>query len=143
MQLFVREFDELTVSELYDILALRSEVFVVEQKCAYQDPDDLDRNALHVWFEDSGKISAYLRILPAGLLYDDVTIGRVITVVRGVGTGRKLVAEGVRIAEERFGPCKIVVAAQVYARAFYEKCGFRQISDEFSEDGIPHVMMVK
>lgn len=143
MELIVKSFSQLSADELFDILSLRAKVFVVEQKCAYQDPDEHDKAALHVWLSDEGEIKAYLRILPAGAVYGSVTIGRVISDERGCGLGKKLMAEGVRIAREKFGAEKIVVAAQVYAKGFYEKCGFRQVSDAFDEDGIPHIMMEK
>ena len=142
MELRVKRFHELTTDELYRILKLRVSVFVVEQNCPYQELDDRDRDALHVWFEDQDGIQAYLRILDRGAVSEHVAIGRVIAVKRRRGTGSRIVSEGIRIAKEIFGTEKIYVEAQVYAKGMYEKLGFRQISDEFTEDGIPHVKML-
>ena len=142
MELRVKRFHELTTDELYRILKLRVSVFVVEQNCPYQELDDRDRDALHVWFEDQDGIQAYLRILDRGAVSEHVAIGRVIAVKRRRGTGSRIVSEGIRIAKECFGTEKIYVEAQVYAKGMYEKLGFREISDEFTEDGIPHVKML-
>ena len=142
MKLCVKQFSELTNEELYQLLRLRVSVFVVEQNCPYMELDNHDQAALHVWFEDREGIQAYLRILEAGTVSDYVTIGRVISVRRRCGMGSRLLSEGIRIAKEAFGAEKIYVEAQEYAKRMYEKQGFRQISDEFLEDGIPHVKML-
>ena len=142
MKLCVKQFSELTNEELYQLLRLRVSVFVVEQNCPYMELDNHDQAALHVWFEDREGIQAYLRILEAGTVSDYVTIGRVISVRRRCGMGSRLLSEGIRIAKEAFGAEKIYVEAQEYAKGMYEKQGFRQISDEFLEDGIPHVKML-
>ncbi|MBO6017233.1 MAG: GNAT family N-acetyltransferase, partial [Oscillospiraceae bacterium] len=117
-------------------------VFVVEQKCPYMELDDCDQTALHVWLEDSEGIQAYLRILKVGVISEYVTIGRVIAVKRRCGIGSRILSEGIRIAKETLGADKIYVEAQTYAKGMYEKLGFRQISEEFLEDGIPHVSML-
>ena len=142
MKLCVKQFSELTGDELYQLLRLRVSVFVVEQSCPYMELDNLDQAALHVWFEDRDGIQAYLRILARGAVSEYVTIGRVIAVKRRRGTGSRILAEGIRIAKETLGAEKIYVEAQDYAKGMYEKQGFRQISDVFSEDGIPHVRML-
>ena len=142
MQLCVKRFNELSTEELYRILKLRVSVFVVEQNCPYLELDDRDQEALHVWFEDEGKILAYLRILDRDVASEYVTIGRVIAVKRRCGMGSLILSEGIRIAEEVFGAEKVYVEAQVYAKGMYEKLGFRQISEVFWEDGIPHVKML-
>jgi ElaA protein len=142
MELCVKTFDELTADELYDLLALRTAVFVVEQQCPYQDADGLDRQALHVWLRDENGIRAYLRVMDRGVCGDEVRIGRVIAVERRQGLGSRVLAAGIKAAKERFRAETIAVEAQVYAKGLYEKQGFRTVSEEFLEDGIPHVKMV-
>ena len=142
MELIVKRFDELTVRELYAILALRDKVFVVEQKCIYQEADGKDLRACHVWLQENGEIVAYLRVLEAGVSFDEVSIGRVIAVRRRQGYGSRIVAEGIRIAREEFGAKAIRIEAQTYARKLYENLGFRQTTDEFLDDGIPHIGML-
>ena len=141
MELKVKRFDALTTTELYKILAVRSAVFVVEQNCAYQDPDGLDSISHHLWFEENGEIKAYLRIFAQ----DDewAKIGRVITTDRGKGLGSKILKAGVTACKEILGKDKIFIEAQCYATGFYAKEGFVCVGDEFMEDGIPHIKMVK
>ena len=138
MELIVKEFSELSTDELYDILQLRSSVFVVEQKCAYQDLDDKDRDSIHVWMYDRG-IRAYLRI--SDIEDDSVHIGRVIATDRRIGLGSSIVSEGIRIAREDLGADVIKVEAQTYAEGLYLKHGFIRKSEEYLLDGIPHVRM--
>lgn len=143
METTVKKFDELTVNELYEILKLRAEVFVVEQDCAYQDLDDIDQDAYHVYMrEENGTMVAYLRVVDKGKRLDEVSIGRVISIRRRSGVGTALMGAGMRVAKEKFGAKKIKVGAQVYAKPFYEGCGFRQVSGEYLEDGIPHIYML-
>ena len=142
MTLHIKYFQELSTEELYAILRLRVSVFVVEQNCPYMELDDLDQAALHVWLEGEDGIAAYLRVLDRGAESEDVSIGRVISVTRRRGTGSLILQEGIRAARERFGADKIYLEAQTHARSFYEKQGFRQISDEFLLDGIPHIQML-
>ena len=142
MELIVKRFDDLTVSELYAILALRDRVFVVEQSCAYQEADGKDARAYHVWLEEDGEIVAYLRVLEAGVSFDEVSIGRVIAVRRRQGLGSRIVAEGVEVAKTRLGAKTIRIEAQTYARGLYEKLGFVQTTDEFLDEGIPHIGML-
>lgn len=142
MELIVKHFDELTARELYAILALRDKVFVVEQECIYQEADGKDQRAYHVWLEENGELIAYLRVLDAGVSFTEVSIGRVIAVKRRQGYGSRIVAEGIRVAQEKFGAKVIRIEAQTYARGLYEKLGFRQTTDEFLDDGIPHIGML-
>ena len=142
METIVKQFNELTVGELYEILKLRVEVFVVEQTCAYQDLDDIDQEAYHVYLRSEEGIVAYLRVIDKDKRLDEVSIGRVISLKRRQGLGTKLMAEGIRVAKEKFGATKIKIGAQCYAKPFYEGCGFRQISGEYLEDGIPHIYML-
>ena len=142
MQLVIKHYNELTADELYDILAARAEVFVVEQNCAYQDLDGIDKNAYHVYYKEDGKIVAYLRVIDKGERLDEVSIGRVISLKRRCGLGSALMREGLRVAREKFGATKVKIGAQLYAKPFYESVGFKQISGEYLEDGIPHIYML-
>lgn len=144
MTLNIKHFNELTAIELYRILRARAEIFVVEQDCVYQDLDNKDLNAWHVWYEDEDGVAAYCRVLDKGVSYpDEGSIGRVITVKRGTGLGYKIMMEGIRIAKEKFGQTALRISAQQYAQGFYEKCGFARVSEPYLEDGIPHVQMVR
>lgn len=141
MELCVKDFYELTLDELYEIYKLRVDVFVVEQQCPYHEIDAFDRAAKHIFFRDEEGILSYLRVLPQNTAFDEVSIGRVIAVKRRMGLGSKTVAEGIRVAREEFNARCIVIEAQTYARGLYEKQGFVQTSEEFYEDGIPHIKM--
>ena len=144
MNLYIKHFNELTTMELYSILRARAEIFVVEQDCVYQDLDNKDLNAWHVWFEDEDGVAAYCRVLDKGVSYEgEGSIGRVITVKRGTGLGYKVMMEGIRVAEEKFGQTSLRISAQQYAQGFYEKCGFVRVSEPYLEDDIPHVQMVR
>ncbi len=142
MQLCIKTFDELTAGELYEILRVRSLVFVVEQNCVYQDPDGIDLRSVHVYLEDKGEILAYLRVFRREGHTAEAQIGRVLTVARGKGLGRQVLDAGIRVAAERLQGDRIYLEAQCYAAGFYEKAGFRSVSDPFLEDGIPHVQMI-
>lgn len=142
MKLVSRTFDQLSTTELYKLLQARVAVFVVEQECPYQELDGSDYDALHVWYEDDdGGVAAYLRAFPKDGEPGTVQMGRVLTIQRGTGLGGKILKEGIAQIRERFHPQKIFIEAQVYAKGFYEREGFRVCSEEFLEDGIPHVGM--
>ena len=143
MQLHVKRFQELTLDELYAILKLRVDVFVVEQSCPYAELDGFDRDALHIWLRDEDGIKAYVRVLDKGVKSEHAALGRVIAVKRHMGLGTRIVQAGLDAAREYFGAAAVYIEAQTYARGLYEKLGFRQISDEFLEDGIPHIQMLK
>jgi ElaA protein len=137
-----REFAELSVAQLYKIIALRQRVFVVEQKCLYLDADGHDANARHLWAEDdAGVVHAYLRILPAGAKYAEASIGRVVTSPesRGTGLGRVLMQRGI----EAVGPAPIKISAQAHLEKFYTSLGFVTCSAVYDDDGIPHVDMLR
>ena len=142
MELHRKCFCELTTEELYRLLRLRVSVFVVEQNCPYMELDNLDQDAIHIWFEDEEGIEAYVRVMGQGVESEYASIGRVIAVKRRCGLGSQILAEGVRAAREFFQAKRIYLEAQVYAKRLYEKQGFRQISEEFLLDGIPHVKML-
>ena len=134
-------FGELTLDELYELLRIRSEVFVVEQDCVYQDLDYDDQAAVHLWLTEGERIVALCRVCPAGTHMDEVSVGRVITTERGKGYGKRMMLEGIKAAREHFGARRIEIEAQEYARGFYELVGFRQSSEPFILDGIPHIKM--
>lgn len=142
MELYIKAFDDLSPRELYDILALRVNVFVVEQNCPYPELDGKDSLALHVYLRDENGVQAYLRVMDRGVASAYVTIGRVVTARRGLGLGDRIMRAGIQAARERFHADSIYLEAQTYARGFYARHGFRQISDEFIMDGIPHVEML-
>lgn len=139
MEIRIRTFDELSKEELYAIVKTRIAVFVVEQNCPYQEIDNTDKEALHVFIQEGEKIEAYLRLFPKeeGV----VQMGRVLAVPHGEGLGRMIVEEAIRVIRERKDIRQIYIEAQTYATGFYEKFGFRICSDEFLEDDIPHVGM--
>lgn len=141
MELYIKRFEELTIDELYAILKLRVDVFVVEQKCPCDEIDNRDQAAIHVYLKDADGIKAYVRILDRGVVSEHVTIGRVIAAQRGKGLGRRVMEEAIKAAQEIFGTDTIFLEAQVYAKGFYEKLGFKSVSEAFSMDGIPHVKM--
>ena len=141
MELVVKHFSELSAKELFEIYKLRVSVFVVEQKCPYQEVDNVDLAAYHLWLKDENGIEAYARVLPQGVAFQTAAIGRVIAVKRRCGLGNKIVEAAINVAKEKLHADIITIEAQVYARSLYEKCGFRQTSEEFLEDGIPHIQM--
>lgn len=134
-------FRELTVDELYELLRVRAEVFVVEQDCVYQDLDGDDQVSVHLWLTKGDKVVALCRVCPAGTHMEEVSIGRVITTERGKGYGKWIMLEGIKVAQEHFNAKRIDIEAQEYARGFYEQVGFRQSSEPFILDGIPHIRM--
>lgn len=138
----MKKFEELDVSELYEIMQARAAVFVVEQECAYQDLDGVDKEAYHVYLRENGELVAYLRVLDKGKRLDEVSVGRVISLKRGLGIGKRLMRAGLQVAKEKFGATIVKVGAQVQAKGFYESVGFRQVSGEYDEDGIPHIYMI-
>ena len=142
METFVKTFNELSVDELYEILKLRADVFVIEQQCIYPDIDQKDRNSLHVFVKDHDEIVAYLRVLEKGISFDEVGIGRVISKYRRKGLGTIVLKAGIQAAKEMYHADKIIIEAQTYAKSFYELQGFVQCSEEFLEDGIPHIKMI-
>jgi ElaA protein len=137
-----RSFGELSALDLYTIIALREQVFVVEQNCPYQDADGVDPVSRHVWAEDAaGAIHAYLRIVPAGAKFAEVSIGRVITApqARGTGLGKTLMKHGLALV----GTVPVRIGAQAHLEKFYSDLGFVRTSDIYDEDGIPHIEMLR
>jgi ElaA protein len=142
METVIKKFNELTLDELYQILRLRAEVFIVEQNCVYQDVDNVDLNAYHAYLKDESGIVAYLRVIDKGERLDEVSLGRVISLKRRQGLGTRIMKVGIEVAKEQFNAKRIKIGAQAYAKPFYEGLGFKQISDEYMEDGIPHIYMI-
>ncbi len=136
-----KSFKELTVDELYELLRVRSEVFVVEQDCVYQDMDNDDQKSIHLWLTVADKVVALARVCPAGTHMKGISIGRVITTERGKGYGKLIMLYAIDAAKEHFDAKLIDIEAQEYAKGFYESVGFRQSSDTFMLDGISHIRM--
>lgn len=138
-----RAFDELTTRQLYAITALREQVFVVEQNCPYLDADGIDLASRHLWAEQKGgAVVAYLRIVPAGVKFAEVSLGRVITAasVRRTGLGRELMRRGIAAVG---GDTVIRISAQAYLERFYGEFGFVRASELHDIDGIPHIEMLR
>lgn len=141
----LKRFDELTPYQLYAILQLRNEVFVVEQNCVFQDADDKDQSSWHLMGFDDNKLVAYTRLVPPGMAYEEPSIGRVVTspLVRRFGAGRQLMQHSIDSVYNLFGYAQIKIGAQLYLKKFYESFGFEQVGEEYLEDGIPHIYMIK
>lgn len=140
-----KPFEALTVHELYDILKLRSEIFVVEQNCVYLDLDGKDKVALHLFGEFEGTIVAHARLFKAGISFDNASIGRVTVAAnyRDRKWGHDLMREAIAGILSHFGESKITIGAQLYLKKFYESQGFVQTSEMYLEDDIPHIEMQK
>lgn len=143
MKTLAKTFDELTNTELYEIMRLRQDVFIVEQNCPYFDLDGVDYKSVHVFIEDGGSLVSCLRIFPRDGEEGIIQVGRVVTRERKKGYGAAILSEGLRAARERFSPSGFYLEAQTYAVGYYAREGFEVVSDEFLEDGIPHVQMRK
>ncbi len=144
MNWVLKKFDALTPSELYAIIQLRNEVFVVEQHCVYQDADNKDRWAYHYMGWKDNKLVAYTRLLPPGLSYNEPSIGRVVTspAARKSGFGRELMKNSIDTIYSLFGKQPIRIGAQLYLKNFYASLGFQQTGDIYLEDGIEHIEMI-
>lgn len=138
-------FDQLNVAELYEILRLRSAVFVVEQNCVYQDIDDKDKDALHIIGRIDNEIVAYARCFPKGIYFDHAAIGRVLikNTHRGKALGHNLIKTAVEAVEKEFGKQPILISAQTHLSEFYEAHQFKKIGEGYLEDGIPHHKMLR
>jgi ElaA protein len=143
MRIKLSTFKSLSAEELYDILKLRSAIFVVEQNCVYQDMDDKDKTALHVIGYKENELVAYARLLPKGVSYKEASIGRVAVSQgqRGKKEGRALMEEAIRHTLKEFNTNEIVISAQLYLEKFYTDLGFIKESDIYLEDDIPHIKM--
>ena len=141
----VKTFQELTTSELYEILQLRSEVFVVEQDCVYQDLDFKDQKALHVIGLKNDKIIAYTRLFNSGQYFETPSIGRVVVkdTERKFGYGHDLIKASIQAIIDNYNETKITISAQTYLKKFYETHNFIQVGEGYLEDNIPHIKMIR
>jgi ElaA protein len=139
----LKRFNELSVSELYQALQLRSEVFVAEQNCAYQDLDGKDEKALHLLGIFDEKVVAYSRLFAPGYYFDNASIGRVVISpdYRDRKWGHSLIKESINAVASAYGTGAITISAQLYLKNFYDRHGFVQEGEEYLEDGIPHIRM--
>ncbi|MBS1742944.1 MAG: GNAT family N-acetyltransferase [Bacteroidetes bacterium] len=139
-----KSFNELSLTELYSILQLRSEVFVVEQHCPYLDADDKDQPSFHLCGWLNNKLVAYARILPPGIAFHEASIGRVSTALsfRRHGAGKMLMQRAIEHTIQQFPGAGIQIGAQSYLLRFYSELGFNSTHDEYLEDGIPHTHMI-
>lgn len=139
----IKRFEALSTIELYNILRLRSEVFIVEQNCVYQDIDDKDEKALHLLGSFDGVIVAYARLFKSGDYFENAAIGRVVVAqkYRNRKWGHALISTSISGIKDYFGEIQITISAQLYLKKFYEQNGFIQTSEPYLEDGIPHIEM--
>ncbi len=137
-------FDDLRVLELYEVLRLRSEVFVVEQQCVFQDIDGLDRNAMHLLGVQGGELAAYARCFAPGVMFAEASIGRVLVrkSARASGLGHALMQQAILATGQVWGPQAIRIGAQAHLAGFYAKHGFVDVGKPYMEDGIPHLEML-
>ena len=140
-----KSFDQLNVTELYDILKLRQDVFVIEQQCIYPELDDTDQTAMHLYAYIDGKIAAYARLFAPGIKYAQSAIGRVVIhpSARGGGLGKDVMVESIQALERDYPDAGIKISAQLYLQAFYEGLGFVLDSEPYDDEGIMHIDMVK
>ncbi|PHR73290.1 MAG: GNAT family N-acetyltransferase [Lutibacter sp.] len=143
MKTFIKTFKELSINELYDILRLRAEVFVVEQDCVYQDVDAKDQKALHLFISDADNIVAYTRMFDKGDYFEEASIGRVVVQenYRDKKLGHILIKESIKAINTHYNTSKITLSAQKHLKRFYESHNFKQVGKEYLEDGIPHIKM--
>jgi ElaA protein len=138
-------FNELTLEELYQMMIVRQEVFVVEQNCPYLDADDKDQKCFHVLGYENNDLIAYARLVPKGVSYENsVSIGRILTTEkgRGKGVGKGLVQFSIDETKRLFNATEITISAQCYLIKFYESFGFKIVGEEYLEDDIPHIKML-
>ena len=140
----IKTFDQLNKVEFYKIMQLRIEVFIIEQDCPYQDMDDLDNQCQHLWVEDNGEIVSYLRINPAGTRFAEVSFGRIVTkkAYRCRGIAEQIINAAIDLVQKG-GAQAMRVSAQSYLEKYYEKFGFFKASEEYLEDNIPHIEMLR
>ena len=145
LDISVKTFNQLSLDELYYILQLRSEVFVVEQDCVYQDVDGKDQKATHIIGKQNNKIIAYTRIFKPGDYFEEASIGRVVVSekTRNLKYGHQLMIASIKAVETSFSTNKIKLSAQKYLEKFYNNLGFKTVGESYLEDGIPHIAMIK
>lgn len=141
MNLIAKNFEELTITELYEILKARAEIFIMEQDINYQDMDNIDYKSLHCFFTENNQVIAYLRAFYQDNHKETVKIGRVLTLKHGNGIGKDLLTQSLKAIKDKMKCKKISMHAQKHATGFYEKFGFKTVSNEFLEEGVIHVTM--
>ncbi|WP_115460741.1 GNAT family N-acetyltransferase [Winogradskyella aurantiaca] len=141
----IKYFDELSINELYELLRLRSEVFVVEQDCVYQDIDSKDQKAVHVLGYDNNKLVAYTRLFKPGDYFNESSIGRVVVreKARGSGAGYDIMNASITFINDVLKKFEIRISAQTYLKKFYNNLGFKEVGEGYLEDGIPHINMIR
>ncbi|MDH8678196.1 GNAT family N-acetyltransferase [Fusibacter bizertensis] len=145
MKWFTKPFEELDIYTLYNIIALRIDVFILEQTCLYPELDYKDQSSLHLYaMDEQSNIKAYLRILPPGVSYAEVSIGRVVVspAARGTQLGRDLMQRAIKQINDVYGKVPIRISAQAYLESFYTSLGFQPVSEIYLEDDIPHLEML-
>ena len=144
MKTFIKLFNELSLQELYAILRLRNEVFVVEQNCVYQDTDNKDQKAWHIFIKENEEIIAYARVFKPGDYFEKASIGRVVVEpkFRGQELGKKIMNDSINFIK-KLGFDEIEISAQTYLLKFYNELGFNRVGEEYLEDGLPHCKMIK
>jgi ElaA protein len=140
----LKPFRDLSINELYELLRLRSEVFIVEQNCVFLDQDNKDKESWHLMGWYGNELIAYVRILPPGLVHKFPSIGRVVTSLkhRGMGAGRELMNEAIKRTQDLFAGHSIQIGAQLYLKKFYQSLGFEQSGEIYLDDGIEHIEMI-
>jgi ElaA protein len=141
----VKSFQELSLEEFHDIVALRIQIFIIEQNCPYQEVDGKDKLAHHLFFKNEmDEIIAVTRILPQGISYEEVAIGRVVVheEYRGTGLGNQLMADSMNFVRDKYGDVPVRLSAQKHLENYYGNHGFKSTGKEYLEDGIPHVEML-
>ena len=140
----IKKFDELNAEEIYEILKIRNQVFIVEQQCPYLDCDGSDMKSYHLFLENNNEIAAYLRIIEKGVSYNEISIGRVLvnSKYRGKGLARDMMKEAIGYINNQLNETSIRIEAQAYLIDFYKSLGFKQTSKVFLEDNIPHIEML-
>lgn len=141
----LKTFEELSKEELYQLIQLRIEVFIIEQNAPYQDCDEKDYKAHHLFATQEAKVVACCRLLPAGISYAEPSIGRVVTSssTRGTAMGKKMMYLAMEIMKTIYNTTDCRISAQSYLQKFYGEYGFRKVSEEYLEDGLPHMEMLK
>lgn len=140
----IKKFNELNAEEIYKILNIRNQVFIVEQQCPYLDCDGRDMKSYHLFLENNNEIAAYLRIIEKGISYNEISIGRVLvnSKYRGKGLARDMMKKAIGYINNQLNETSIRIEAQAYLIDFYKSLGFKQTSEVFLEDNIPHIEML-
>lgn len=138
----ILRFEDLSTSQLYDMLWIRSKIFVEEQGCPYLDLDYIDQKCLHCLLYENAVLTAYARVIPAGIQHADASIGRVVTLKQGQGYGKQIFSAAMKAAVDILGATRIEISSQAYIKHFYESFGFRVTSEEFMMEFRPHITMV-